>query len=579
MNLLAPHRAVRLALVVGGSIAGAADAAAQGPCPLELLSLDPLGAQLGSHSFPGALTPDGRYLLVNTDDSTLIPGDNLDFPDVFVLDTAAGQWSPISVGLGGAVANASSSGGALSADARKVAFLSFASNLTSGDIQGTPDVFVRDRVLGVTTRYTSTPFTDIGSYYPGDVALSGDGRYLAFRGYRLLGETPLAQQAYRVDLASGALARASSDAAGAPGNGSSFATALSFDGRFVAFASAATNLVAGDTNDKPDVFVRDMLTNTIERVNLGPGGVQSLTSQPGASAVRLALTPDARFVAFLDAATNWGLSSPSANAAVYVRDRALGLTSLASPTLTGAALDGACWELAISADGDLVAFSSYSSNLAANDDNPGADIFVHERAAGFTRLATRSTSGGPANGHVIAPLLSGDGSRLVFASSANNLVGGDTNGAWDVFADECGPIVGAYCTARVNSLGCTPAVSFTGAPSISSPTPFVIGASQVINNRSGLLFYGFASASAPYLGGTLCVAPPHVRTALQSSGGSAAGLDCSGSFSFDFGAHLRSGVDPQLGVGRHVYAQFWSRDPGASPPTNLTDALRMLIVD
>jgi hypothetical protein len=130
-----------------------------------------------------------------------------------------------------------------------------------------------------------------------------------------------------------------------------------------------------------------------------------------------------------------------------------------------------------------------------------------------------------------------------------------------------------YCTAKVNSAGCAPAITAWGSPSSSPGSSFVIGALDVLSNKFGVLFYSKAGpASIPFQGGTLCVLPPLVRTSLQNSGGS--GL-CRGTFGFDFNAYVASGKDPALVAGKPVWAQYWSRDPGFAPPdnTSLSDAL------
>ena len=134
-----------------------------------------------------------------------------------------------------------------------------------------------------------------------------------------------------------------------------------------------------------------------------------------------------------------------------------------------------------------------------------------------------------------------------------------------------------YCVGKVNSLGCTPAIGSVGNASASSIAPFLIGASNLINNRNGLLFYGFGSLATPFQGGVLCVRAPTVRTVMQNSGGSASGSDCSGTFSFDFNALIQAGGHPQLVPGKEVFCQYWSRDPQSPSTTSLSDALSFLI--
>lgn len=133
-----------------------------------------------------------------------------------------------------------------------------------------------------------------------------------------------------------------------------------------------------------------------------------------------------------------------------------------------------------------------------------------------------------------------------------------------------------YCTAKVNSQGCTPAIGFSGAPSQSGGT-FTLSAVQVLNNEYGILFYGHGAAAAPFQGGTLCVAPPTLRTPAQLSGGNPPPDDCSGHYAYDFGALIHGGTDPALVAGAWTYAQYWTRDPLSPSTTGLTDAVGFLI--
>jgi hypothetical protein len=136
-----------------------------------------------------------------------------------------------------------------------------------------------------------------------------------------------------------------------------------------------------------------------------------------------------------------------------------------------------------------------------------------------------------------------------------------------------------YCVAKVNSRGCTPMIRFSGTPSASSPNPFTISATRVLNHQLTLMLYGHDSAFTPFQGSVLCVAAPLKRWAIQSSGGNPAGSDCSGVPSTDFNARIRSGADPTLVPGATVTARWIYRD-GQDPAgfgTGLTDALRFAI--
>jgi hypothetical protein len=134
-----------------------------------------------------------------------------------------------------------------------------------------------------------------------------------------------------------------------------------------------------------------------------------------------------------------------------------------------------------------------------------------------------------------------------------------------------------YCVGKLNSLGCTPAISWSGSPKVNSAVPFPITASNIVNQKSGILFYSHAPTSIAFQGGLKCVAQPSRRTPQQNSGGSASGADCTGTYSFDFNARIQSAVDPSLTAGAEVFAQYWSRDPQSPSTTSLSNALRFVI--
>lgn len=142
------------------------------------------------------------------------------------------------------------------------------------------------------------------------------------------------------------------------------------------------------------------------------------------------------------------------------------------------------------------------------------------------------------------------------------------------FDSSYAPAPQVYCTSKLNSLGCTPAIGASGLASATNAAPFTISCQQQVSQRLGLLFYGFEPNALSFQGGWLCVKPPHRRTAVQSSGGSPGGGDCTGAFTFDFNARIQAGVDSSLVAGVTVYAQYWSRDPGASFNVNRSDAVR-----
>ncbi len=161
---------------------------------------------------------------------------------------------------------------------------------------------------------------------------------------------------------------------------------------------------------------------------------------------------------------------------------------------------------------------------------------------------------------------------------------GNTSSSYDrcfSATNGCTGSVSTYCTAKINSQGCSPQISFTGSPSATAGSGFHIKASNILNNKTGLFFYSTTGKQAvAFQGGTLCIKLPTKRTALQGSGGNAPPNDCSGSFDIDFNAYIATGVDPILQTaGTIVYGQYWSRDPAFSAPNNtgLTDGIQFTI--
>jgi FG-GAP repeat len=134
-----------------------------------------------------------------------------------------------------------------------------------------------------------------------------------------------------------------------------------------------------------------------------------------------------------------------------------------------------------------------------------------------------------------------------------------------------------YCTAKVNSQGCTPAIHSAGRASASDAAPFLISADGILNNQPGFLLYSSSRDITPFQGGLLCVGSPVLRTPLLISGGNPPPDDCSGVLSRDFNAWIQGGFDPALTPGAVVYAQFWYRDPQDPNGIGLSDALRFTI--
>ncbi len=341
-----------------------------------------------------------------------------------------------------------SSAPAISSDGRYVAFQSLAP-LVSNDVNGRTDVFVRDRTAGTTTRVSTSSTggqVDSNSVTP---SISVDGRYVAFASFAtnlVPGDTNDDWDVFVKDRQTGQTTRVSVDSSGAQGNAASAGPEISADGRFVAFWSRATNLVPGDTNGSVDVFVRDLAANTTTRVSLDVAG-----GEASADSGVCSISGDGRYVAFQSLAA---LDPSDANESwdVYVRDRIAGVTTRASLSSSGNDPSGDCEAPSISADGRYVAFQSDAPNLVASDPNGKLDVFVRDLLNGTTALASVSSNGaagGVAGDDIsFAPSISADGRAVAFVSLASTLVPGDTNGPLhpDAFLRD----LAAGTTARAN---------------------------------------------------------------------------------------------------------------------------------
>jgi hypothetical protein len=400
------------------------------------VSVDGSGVQGNRQSVEPAISANGRYVAFYSTASNLVAGDTNDTTDVFVRDIQSGSTARVSVNGTGAQGSSFSLEPTISSDGRYVAFRSYADNLVSGDTNGRTDVFVRDTLMGITTRISVAGSGVQGNHDSSKPAISADGRYVAFQSSAsnlVAGDTNGAEDVFVRDTQMGTTTRVSVDASGVEGNTSSFEAAISTDGRYVAFGSRANNLVAGDTNGTEDVFVRDTLTGTTTRVSVNGSGAQgnSQSREPAISA-------DGRYVTFNSSASNLVTGDTGNGPDVFVRDTLTGTTTRVSVDSMGMEGDHTSFEPAISADGRHVAFTSLASNLAAGDTNGIYDVFLRDTQTNVTAVVSvRDPSLVVATG--IGPSFNGrfansvDGRYVAFSSYASNLVAGDTNGRADVF--------------------------------------------------------------------------------------------------------------------------------------------------
>ncbi len=329
-------------------------------------------------------------------------------------------------------ANGASGGVALSADANVVGFYSDATNLVIGDTNQVRDAFVRDRAAGRVERVSVSTAGIQGNKASqaagGAPALSTDGQVVAFYSdaTNLVDDDTNGQVDVFVRVRSSSTTeRISVGAAGAQANGASVDPSISADGRFVAFQSQATNLVDGDTNGATDVFVRDRQSGTTERVC---GAIQG----NGAS-FSPAISADGNIVAFMSAASNLVAADSNGQLDIFICNRSSGVISRVSVATDGTQGNGGSILPAISADGLVVAFKSLADNLVAGDRNNVVDVFAHDTTSGTTERISANNLGGDANDFSFPPSVSHNGRYIAFGSFGTNIVPPDTNNSADVF--------------------------------------------------------------------------------------------------------------------------------------------------
>lgn len=345
-----------------------------------------------SHDYPGLggtslsvqqMTSSGLNDVANTTPTVSSSGALVGFrnsPTFHLVNLVTGSIDAESSDGSGTLGNGGLFTAVFSADSAEKAFSSDDANLVAGDTNGVSDVFVWSRDTGVTERVSvSTP--------------------------------------------------------GEQANGANFDVAISADGRYVAFTSLATNLVTGDSNGVSDIFVRDRQTGTTVRISVDSSGGQA--NGPSYSP---SLSADGRYVAFVSEASNLVVGGTNGMANIFVHDLQTGATTLISMGLVGANANGPSRQPSISGDGRYVAFESLANNLVPNDSNGFVDVFLYDCGTSTVQRISVGPNGEQGNGHSREPRISSYGLRISFISEASNLVATVTNGLPNVFVASFLPV-------------------------------------------------------------------------------------------------------------------------------------------
>lgn len=396
----------------------------------ERVSVNSNGVQTQDWSSGGRASRDNRYVVFESGSSDLVPGDSHGMNNVFVKDRLTGATTQVSTSSTGVQGNGACFGPTISADGRFVAFTAHANNLVEDDTNGYSDVFVKDRLTGITKRVSISSTGAEGNGVCINATISPNGRYVGFdaNSSNLVAGAGNTMSTFVHDRETGLTTCVSRSSAGVLANYSSWTPIFSFDGRYVAFSSDATNLVPDDTNRKRDIFIRDQQTGTTTRVSVSTTGNQS-----DGRCELSSLSDDGSVVGFASQASNLVSGDTNGAADGFVRNTRTGITTRISISSSGAEANGESWGSLVSGDGRFVVFPSDSSNLDPNDPDIKTDVYRHDLFTGSTILVSVSTAGAKGNAASYPSCISTDGSVVVFYSDANNLVADDTNGEPDVF--------------------------------------------------------------------------------------------------------------------------------------------------
>lgn len=399
-------------------------------CKTSRVSVDTSGVQGNDHSFKPSVSTDGLYTAYESRASNLVTGDTNGSEDIFIHERPSGITFRVSVDSTGSQAFGSSMNPSISAAGRYVAFQSSAGNLVPGDTNMSTDIFVHDTFTGETTRVSVSSSGQQANYGGAEASISADGRHVAFQSTatNLVPGAGSLMKIFVHDRQTGETSLVSVDSAGVSANGNCLYPSISPDGRYVAFESYANALVPNDTNNETDIFVHDRQTGETVRASVSSTGIEG-----DKDSERAAMADDG-VVAFQSKAYNLVPGIDPGWVEVYVHDIATGETKMVSVNSSGIQGKGYSRYPSISADGRFVTFQSSSMMLVPGEVTYFEDIFHHDNQTGLTTKVSLDSSGVQADySSMLEHGVSPDGRSVAFVSGASNLVPGDTNVKSDIF--------------------------------------------------------------------------------------------------------------------------------------------------
>jgi hypothetical protein len=406
----------------------------------ELVSVSSSGTQANQASHRADISSDGRYTAFESSASNLVSGDTNGARDVFLRDRTTGTTIRISVSSSTTEGNSDSTSPAISYSGKYVVFSSSASNLVSGDTNGTQDVFLYDIQNATTVLVSKTSVGTIGNNHSTNPDVSSDGRFVTFISYAsnlVSGINPsgVGQQVFLKDMATGAVKALSVSSSGIMANYGNVEPHISCDGGTALFTTLASNLVNGDTNNKTDIFL----------VELGWSGdvISNITIGADEDSAHPDLSCDGNRVVYNSAATNLVGGDTNNQSDIFQYDRAAKSTIRISLTGADGQTSAPSEYPTQSGDGRFIVFESTANNMDSYTGQASApNVYVRDVKNGTTQTVSRNATYRVGNSR--QAVVSGDGSYITFLSAEQSsspfgkLVSSDTNGYQDVFVSESG---------------------------------------------------------------------------------------------------------------------------------------------
>lgn len=432
-----------LAYLLARHISDSFDEITPTPPSLERVSVASDGTQGNGEVWLPSQSSNGRHVAFMSSSSNLVPDDTNGAMDVFVHDRQTRETARVSVASDGSQAQG---GGnfdikrpSISSDGRFVAFTSSAHNLVLGDTNGVADVFVHDRQTKQTTRVSvasdGSQANVLHPYGSRDPSISADGRFVAFTSSAsnlVAAATNGYDHVYLHDRQTRITSLVSISSGGEAGNSSSIRPSISANGQVVAFESGANNLLGDPPSAvfESNILVHDRLSGITTRVDVPSSGDRTFQN---ANSSYASISADGRFVAFESGKTNLVANDANNQSDVFVHDRQTGITARVSVASNATEGNSDSSAAGISGDGRFVVFTSNASNLVQSDGNGMGDVYLHDRHGASTTRISVKANGSQSLGESFGASISTDGRSIAFVS-VGDLVDTDTNGARDVYA-------------------------------------------------------------------------------------------------------------------------------------------------